>query len=82
MIDPNAVSVSFVKFEQLDPMKTEDFAIQLLREKGVLIIPGNRFDLPGYARIGYCTDEKTLRQGLQLHHHDGITVLLTCIKSV
>lgn len=66
MVYPNAVSVSFVKFEQLDPMKTEDFAIQLLREKGVLIIPGNRFDLPGYARIGYCTDEKTLRQGLQL----------------
>lgn len=66
MVYPNAVSVSFVKFEQLDPMKTEDFAIQLLREKGVLIIPGNRFDLPGYARIGYCTDKKILRQGLQL----------------
>ena len=66
MVYPNAVSVSFVKFEELDPIKTEDFAIQLLREKGVLIIPGNRFDLPGYARIGYCTDETTLRQGLKL----------------
>ena len=66
MVYPNAVSVSFVKFEELDPTKTEDFAIQLLREKGVLIIPGNRFDLPGYARIGYCTDETTLRQGLKL----------------
>ncbi|MCI2095676.1 MULTISPECIES: aminotransferase [Lactococcus] len=66
MVYPNAVSVSFVKFEELDPTKTEDFAIQLLREKGVLIIPGNRFDLPGYGRIGYCTDETTLRQGLKL----------------
>lgn len=65
MVFPHDVSVSFVKFEQLDPAQTEDFAIQLLKEKGVLIIPGNRFALPGYARIGYCTDESTLRQGLQ-----------------
>ena len=66
MIFPDEVSLSFVKFEQLEPSKTEDFAIQLLKEKGVLIIPGNRFDLPGYARIGYCTDEATLRKGLKL----------------
>lgn len=66
MVFPNDVSVSFVKFNQLDPEKTEDFAIKLLKEKGVLIIPGNRFDLPGYARIGYCTDKKTLCEGLRL----------------
>ncbi len=65
MIFPKAVSVSFLKFEELPPNKTEDFAIQLLKETGVLIIPGSRFDLPGYARIGYCTDEKTLREGLR-----------------
>ncbi|KZK36995.1 Aspartate aminotransferase [Lactococcus cremoris] len=65
MIFPKAVSVSFLKFEELPPNKTEDFAVQLLKETGVLIIPGNRFDLPGYARIGYCTDEKTLREGLR-----------------
>ncbi len=65
MIFPKAVSVSFLKFEELPPNKTEEFAIQLLKETGVLIIPGNRFDLPGYARIGYCTDEKTLREGLR-----------------
>jgi aspartate/methionine/tyrosine aminotransferase len=64
MVFPESVSVSFVKFETLDPAKTEDFAEQLLKETGVLIIPGNRFDLPGYARIGYCTDEKTLKKGL------------------
>lgn len=64
MIYPKSVSTSFVKFNDLDPEKTEDFAIQLLKTKGVLIVPGNRFDLPGHARIGYCTDEATLRQGL------------------
>jgi aspartate/methionine/tyrosine aminotransferase len=66
MIYPDMVSVSFVKFEALDPARTEAFAEQLLKEKGVLIIPGNRFDLPGHARIGYCTDETTLRTGLKL----------------
>lgn len=64
MIYPKSVSTSFVKFNDLDPDKTEDFAIKLLQEKGVLIVPGNRFDLPGHARIGYCTDEATLRKGL------------------
>ncbi|MDR2976346.1 MAG: aminotransferase [Streptococcaceae bacterium] len=66
MIYPDMVSVSFVKFEQLDPTRTEEFAVQLLQEKGVLIIPGNRFDMPGHARIGYCTNEKTLQTGLKL----------------
>ncbi|MCL2858955.1 MAG: aminotransferase, partial [Streptococcaceae bacterium] len=66
MIYPKAVSTSFVKFEKLDKNKTEEFCIQLLKEKGVLLVPGNRFDLPGYARLGYCTDEETLREGLNL----------------
>ncbi|MFV0555871.1 MAG: aminotransferase [Lactovum sp.] len=65
MIFPESVSCSFVKFEKLDPEKTEEFAISLLKETGVLIVPGNRFDLPGYARIGYCTKEETLREGLK-----------------
>jgi aspartate/methionine/tyrosine aminotransferase len=64
MIYPKAVSTSFVKFEALDPAQTEEFCVALLKNKGVLLVPGNRFDLPGYARLGYCTDEKTLRKGL------------------
>lgn len=65
MIYPEAVSTSFVKFEQIAPDQTEDFAIELLKETGVLIVPGNRFDLPAHARIGYCTDETTLKEGLK-----------------
>ncbi|HAP15370.1 MULTISPECIES: aminotransferase [Lactococcus] len=64
MIYPKSVSTSFVKFEELDPEKTEEFCIELLKSKGVLLVPGNRFDLPGYARLGYCTNEATLREGL------------------
>lgn len=66
MVYPKSVSTSFVKFNELDPELTEDFCIQLLKEKGVLLVPGNRFDLPGHARLGYCTDEETLRRGLKL----------------
>jgi aspartate/methionine/tyrosine aminotransferase len=64
MIYPKSVSTSFVKFENLNPENTEDFCIELLKSKGVLLVPGNRFDLSGYARLGYCTNEDTLRKGL------------------
>lgn len=65
MVFPEAVSTSFVKFETLAPERTEDFAIKLLQETGVLIIPGKRFDLPSHARIGYCTNETILQEGLK-----------------
>ena len=32
--------------------------------KGVLLVPGSRFDLPGHARLGYCAPEPVLRAGL------------------
>lgn len=59
---PNHVSTSFIKLDV--PMETETFCIQLLKEKGVLLVPGNRFEMPGYARLGYCVDKEVLQQGL------------------
>lgn len=41
------------------------FAIGLLETFGVLLTPGSAFDMPGYYRLGYTCDEKTLREGLQ-----------------
>ena len=35
-----------------------------LKEEGVLLVPGNRFELPGGARLGYCAPEPVLREGL------------------
>ncbi|MBF4806936.1 MAG: aminotransferase, partial [Pseudoleptotrichia goodfellowii] len=29
------------------------------------LVPGNRFDMPGYARLGYCTHTETLKNGLK-----------------
>ena len=46
------------------PMDDEEFCIKLLKEEGVLLVPGNRFELPGGARLGYCAPEPVLREGL------------------
>ncbi|MGT2949842.1 aminotransferase [Streptococcus cuniculi] len=64
LIDPSAVPVSFIKLDI--PEETETFCLRLLQEKGVLLVPGNRFDRPGYARLGYCTQTETLKKGLTL----------------
>lgn len=61
---PNNVSTSFIKINIPNPNDIEDMCIDLLKEKGVLLVPGNRFDMPGYARLGYCTHKETLEKGL------------------
>lgn len=61
-IPPKAVSTSFIEFDI--PIDDEQFCIDLLREQGVLLVPGSRFELPRGARLGYCAAEPTLREGL------------------
>lgn len=61
-VAPKAVSTSYI---QLDiPIDDERFCIDLLRDYGVLLVPGSRFELPCGARLGYCAAETTLREGL------------------
>lgn len=62
LIFPREVSTSFIKLEI--PEDTETFCIRLLQERGGLLVPGNRFDLPGYARLGYCAPTEVLVKGL------------------
>lgn len=63
LVFPRQVSTSFIRLDI--PEDTEDFCIRLLKEKGVLLVPGNRFDLPGYARLGYCCKKDILEKGLE-----------------
>lgn len=63
VVMPQAVSTSFPKLDV--PEDIEAFCIRLLKETGVLLVPGNRFDMPGHVRLGYCADEATLREGLK-----------------
>ncbi len=61
-IRPVSVSTSFVKLDVNRPI--EDFALELLRDYGVLVVPGNRFDKEFHVRIGYCCDKEVLQKGL------------------
>lgn len=63
-IPPQGVSTSFI---QLDiPEDDETFCKRLLAERGVLLVPGSRFELPCGARLGYCASEDVLKRGLEL----------------
>ncbi|WP_042355128.1 aminotransferase [Bacillus rubiinfantis] len=62
LVFPKAVSTSFIKLDI--PIDVEEFCIDLLKTKGVLLVPGNRFDVPKHARLGYCTHTETLKKGL------------------
>lgn len=64
LVVPKHVSVSFVKIEV--PIGIEEFCTKLLKDTGVLLIPGNRFKVEGYVRLGYCTNTQTLVDGLNM----------------
>ena len=61
---PQGVSTSFIKLDI--PEDDEEFCKRLLAERGVLLVPGSRFELPCGARLGYCASEDVLREGLRL----------------
>lgn len=64
LVTPQMVSTSFPRIEI--PEETETFCLRLLKETGVLLVPGERFDLPGHVRLGYCAPTATLQTGLRL----------------
>lgn len=59
---PQFVSTSFIHFKKVQD--DEAFCRFLLSEYGVLLVPGSRFEMSGYARLGYCAPEAVLRMGL------------------
>jgi aspartate aminotransferase len=46
-----------------------DFAEKLLKETGVVVVPGSAFGSPGFIRLSYTADLKTLRKGVGLLSH-------------
>lgn len=70
-IKPAEVPTSFVKLNVGIPI--EDFCLTLLKEYGVLLVPGNRFDKEGFVRLGYSCKQETLKKGLSL--------LSSCLKN-
>lgn len=64
LILPDDVPVSFLQIHT--GVSTENFCLGLLKEKGVLLVPGEAFEQPGFVRLGYCCENDVLKTGLQL----------------
>lgn len=64
LVLPNHVSTSFIHLNISED--DERFCIDLLKETGVLLVPGSAYGLPQHARLGYCCKQETLKTGLAL----------------
>lgn len=62
VVPPQASAMSFVRFNL--PVRSDDFAVRLLREKDVLVIPGARFGVEDHFRFSSALPEGRLRAGL------------------
>lgn len=62
LVTPQSVSTAFIKLD----INEDDyiFFTRLVKETGVLLVPGQAFGLPGHARLGYCCPKDTLKIGL------------------
>ena len=63
---PKGVSTSYVRFDLPNNLDDETFCLDLLHKRGVLLVPGSRFELPCGARLGYCARSEVLEKGLTL----------------
>ena len=74
MVEPRAGAITYVHYDL--PVNSTEIVMRLLKEKSVLIVPGDHFGMDGYLRIGYGPQPDYLRQGLE-HMHDLLMQLST-----
>jgi aspartate/methionine/tyrosine aminotransferase len=61
-IAPEAGAIVFVRHTH--PFRSSELAERLRDERGVLVVPGDYFDMDGYLRIGFGTDPEYLESAL------------------
>ncbi len=61
-VRPRSGTTALVKLHL--PMTSRDFCLALLRETGVMFLPGSALGMEGYVRIGYANTPAVLREGL------------------
>jgi aspartate/methionine/tyrosine aminotransferase len=66
LVPPEAAAIAYVRY-RLDLNSTE-LVERLMREKGVLIVPGDHFGMDHYLRISFGVPEEYLREGLDRIH--------------
>lgn len=61
-VRPRAGTTAMLKLDI--PMTSREFCISLLQETGVMLTPGDAFDMEGHVRIGYANSPQVLQAGL------------------
>ncbi|MEC7009100.1 MAG: aminotransferase [Pseudomonadota bacterium] len=61
-VKPRAGTTAMLKLDI--PISSREFCIDLLEKTGVMLTPGDAFDMEGYVRIGYANERKILEAGL------------------
>ncbi len=61
-VKPRAGTTAMLKLDI--PMSSREFCIDLLEKTGVMLTPGDAFDMEGYVRIGYANEREILEAGL------------------
>jgi aspartate/methionine/tyrosine aminotransferase len=64
MVQPRAGAMAYLHYDL--PVNSTEFALRLIREKSVLIVPGDCFGMDSFIRIGYGAEKSRLLTGLAL----------------
>ncbi len=62
-VQPSAAAICFIK--QNTGIPSLDLVMRLIKEKNVLISPGEYFEMPGFIRIGFGSKREYLKQALE-----------------
>ena len=56
---------AFYIFPELEKYDDWEFAIKLLEEKGVAVVPGSGFEMPGYFRMVFLPEEGIIKEAVE-----------------
>ena len=56
-------TTAFVGYDA--PKNSYEFALDLFKDTGVLVLPGDAMEIPKHLRIGYCGEIKNFKEGLE-----------------
>jgi len=62
-VKPKAGTTAMLRVDV--PMTSREFCVDLLQKTGVMMTPGDAFDMEGYVRIGYSNSTDVLKAGLE-----------------
>ena len=63
MVEPRAGAIAYVRYKL--PVNSTELMERLLKEKSVLVVPGDHFGMDHFLRIGYGPRPDYLREALE-----------------